>query len=292
MRFALVAHQATPTNDCLTAATVGSSSWELMSPRDALEILRPGDAALGRLDVLPTLDGVEEGLWALGALAARGIAVLNDAAALLALHDKLLTARLLRRARIRHPATAHIRPGRPFPAIRLPVVVKPRFGSGGRDVVRCDDQRALDATLAGLGDTPWYQQQGAVVQELITPVGYDLRLLIAGERVVGAVFRIAAQGEWRTNIALGGTRQSVSDPPLDACGLAIDAARAAGAALVGVDLVPDESGDWTVIELNGAVEFTHEYRTDGDVFADVAVELARYATDGLASTDSFSTYAA
>jgi glutathione synthase/RimK-type ligase-like ATP-grasp enzyme len=168
-------------------------------------------------------------------------------------------------------------------------VVKPRFGSGGRDVVRCDDQRSLDATLTRLCDSPWYQQQGALVQELIAPMGYDLRILVAGERVVGAVFRIAAQGEWRTNIALGGTRRPVSHPPPEACRLAIRAARAAGSALVGVDLVPDVHGDWTVIELNGAVEFNHEYLPDGDVFADVAVELARCATDGSESTDSFST---
>ena len=43
-----------------------------MTPKQALERLGPGDAVLGRLDVLPTLDGMDDGLWALGALAARG----------------------------------------------------------------------------------------------------------------------------------------------------------------------------------------------------------------------------
>jgi len=33
-----------------------------------------------------------------------------------------------------------------------------------------------------------------------------------------------------------------------------------------------------VLELNGAVEFTREYQPAGDVFADVAAELARQAT--------------
>ena len=50
---------------------------------------------------------------------------------------------------------------------------------------------------------------------------------------------------------------------------------------MGVDLVNDGHGGWTVIELNGAVEFTHEYQPDGDVFADVAAELARHAAAGL-----------
>ena len=46
---------------------------------------------------------------------------------------------------------------------------------------------------------------------------------------------------------------------------------------MGVDLVNDGYGGWTVIELNGTVEVTHEYQPDGDVFVDVAAELARHA---------------
>jgi hypothetical protein len=75
----------------------------------------------------------------------------------------------------------------------------------------------------------------------------------------------------------GGLRRPVSDPPRAACELALAAARAAGAALVGVDLVPDAYGSWTIIELNGAVEFTSEYKTDGDVFECAAAEFARSA---------------
>jgi RimK family alpha-L-glutamate ligase len=253
-----------------------------MSPERALEVLQPGDAALGRLDVLPTLDGVDDGLWALGALAARGVAVLNEASSLLATHDKLLTARLLRRVGVPHPLTRHVRAGRPLRVIRPPVVVKPRFGSWGQDVFRCEDASAVQATLARLAQTPWYPSQGALVQELVPPQGYDLRILVAGERVVGAVYRRAAAGEWRTNISLGGVRQTVSDPPREACTLALAAARASGASLVGVDLLPSPRGGWIVLELNGAVEFTDEYALSGDVFAEVTRELEGAAVAALA----------
>ena len=128
---------------------------------------------------------------------------------------------------------------------------------------------------------PWFEQQGALVQELVPPQGYDLRILVAGRRVAGAIFRIAAEGEWRTNISLGGTRVPVGDPPQRACEIALAAARAAGTALVGVDLVRDGLGNWVVIELNGAVEFTREYAPDDDVFTDVASELARQAVASL-----------
>ena len=277
MRFAIVAHQPTPTNLELRPA------WELMRPNQALRALRSGDVALGRLDVRPTLDGVEDGLWALGALAARGVVVLNDASALLATHDKLLTARLLERAGVTHPTTLHVRRGQGFPAVRLPVVVKPRFGSGGAGVTRCTDQRSFDETLSRLDGTPWFKRHGALLQEYLPAQGYDLRLVVVGRAIAGAVFRIAATGEWRTNIALGGIRRPVSDPPLEACKLAICAARAVGSALVGVDLMLDSRGRWTVIEVNGAVEFGREYRVNGDVFATVSTELVSIAEEIIAA---------
>ena len=288
MRFALIARGSTPTNESIAGAIADGVRWERMSPEEALHVLRPGDVALGRLDVLPTLDGIDDGMWVLGALEARRVVVLNDAAALFATHDKLLTAQLLSRVDVSHPRTAHVRPDRPFPAVRPPVVVKPRFGSGGRGVTRCDDEASLGETLALLSGSTWFEQQGVLVQELVPPRGYDLRILVAAERIVGAIFRIAAEGEWRTNIALGGVRRPVPDPPLEACEVALTAARAAGAALVGVDLVPDVDGNWTVIELNGAVEFTNEYQPTGDVFSDVAGELERHAVALLASRASAS----
>ena len=279
MRFALIACRPTPTNDALATAASADAAWESMTPQQALAALGAGDVALGRLDVLPTLDGVDDGLWALGALAARGVTVLNEPAALLAAHDKLLTARLLRRHDIPHPQTWHVRNGRAEPRSLRPVVLKPRFGSWGRDVHRCDDAAALGEALERVRDTGWYRRHGAIVQELVPPEGYDLRILVAGGSVVGAVYRVAAPGEWRTNIALGGVRRTVSEPPREAAALALEAAQAIGAVLVGVDLLPDGRGGWVVVELNGAVEFTDEYASWHDVFSATASALAREARE-------------
>jgi RimK family alpha-L-glutamate ligase len=286
MRFALIACRPTPTNDALAAVGSADERWEPMTPHDALEVLRPGDVALGRLDVLPTLDGMDDGLWALGALAAREVVVLNEPAALMTAHDKLITARLLRRHDVPHPHTWHVRNGRPAPRRPRPVVLKPRFGSWGLEVHRCDDPAALDTALAGVRGSAWYRRHGALVQELVPPQGYDLRVLVAGDRVVGAVYRVAAPGEWRTNIALGGVRRSVAEPPRDAAALALEAARVTGAALVGVDLLPDGRGGWVVAELNGAVEFTDEYAPWHDVFAETASALRRTALERCVSAAS------
>ena len=293
MRFGLIAGRSTATSRALSGAPLDGDAWEELTPQEALASLRPGDGALGRLDVLSSLDGIDDGLWALGALAARGVHVLNEPAALLATHDKLLTARILRRHELPHPRTSHLRPGRVPPPFGSPVVVKPRFGSWGRHVHRCDDAASFSETLARVRAEGWFARHGALVQELVPPQGYDLRVVVAAERVVGAVYRIAAPGEWRTNVDLGAVRRRADDPPRDAVVLALAAARAVGADLVGVDLLPARNGGWVVAELNGAVEFTSEYAAWFDVFAEVALllkgEVAERRVRGLSAGQSSST---
>jgi RimK family alpha-L-glutamate ligase len=228
--------------------------------------LRPGDIALGRLDVLPTLDGVEPGLWALERLAASGITVLNGRRTLVAAHDKLATASALYDAGIAHPRSVHVASWLPLPELEPPIVFKPRFGSWGEDVIRCDDEDAIERTLADLSGKAWFESTGAIAQKLVAPRGHDLRLIVAGGRVVGAVRRVAAPNEWRTNIALGARREPTTPPP-EACDLAIRAADAVGGALVGVDLLPADLGTWVVLEVNGAVDFNSIYSIEEDVFA-------------------------
>lgn len=276
MLLALVAQRRTATNVALAAAVPPGIDARIMPPARAATLLGAGAAALGRIDVSDGLDGPEDGLWALGTLAARGVRVLNRAGALLAAHDKLLTARVLAREAIPHPHTRVVHPGDPPGEWDGPVVVKPRFGSWGRDVELCLDEIALRRHLGALESRLWFRQHGALVQELVPPEGYDLRVIVAGGVAVGAVARVAAPGEWRTNIALGGTRAPV-DPPAAALDLAVRAAGTAGLDLVGVDLLPLPDGGYTVLELNGAVDFTREYALDRDPFVAAAAELARLA---------------
>jgi RimK family alpha-L-glutamate ligase len=268
MRFFLVARALTPTNAGLLAAfrCEGIDS-RFLQPAAALRRVRPGDVVLARLDVAPSLDRVDEGLRDLDGLASLGARVLNGSRALLAAHDKLLTATLLQQAAIAHPRTDHIADG-DMGALDPPVVVKPRFGSWGRDVARCGDASSLMRHLAAVRRRSWFRRHGALVQEVIPPSGYDLRLIVAGGEVVGAIRRVAAPGEWRTNIALGGHRQPAIPPP-EACELALAAAAAIGGDLVGVDLLPTADGGWTVLEINGAVDFTSEYSLGRDIFDEI-----------------------
>jgi RimK family alpha-L-glutamate ligase len=276
-RLAIVAHKLGPTNrGLLEAAKRLGLNALVLSPEVAGSRLRSGDIALVRLDVLPTMDGPEPGLETIRRLQEQGVLVLNRADALLGAHDKLMTALKLAASRLPHPRTAHV-DARAEATFEFPVVVKPRFGSWGRDVSICESRTELEHRLRDLGRRRWFRRHGALVQELVPPAGHDLRIVIAAGEVVGAVSRVAAAGEWRTNIALGGVRRPTAPPP-EAKELAIRAASALGTDLVGVDLVPDGKGGWVVLELNGAVDFTPEYGLGGaSVFERVLQALSRGA---------------
>lgn len=273
MKFAVVAHRRSATNEALVAA---ARAWgldsELLDPHTALTSLEPGDVALARLDVRGGLDGIERGTGELERLAAGGVDVRNPPGSLVVVHDKLLTARALRLAGLPHPHTTLLSPTLPTPVPELPVVLKPRFGSWGRDVERCTTAEELDAAFARLQRKPWFREHGALAQELVEPRGWDMRLVVAGGRVVGAACRIARSGEWRTNAALGAQVEPVEPPPL-AVALALAAARAARADLVGVDLLPTPNGGFLVLELNGAVDFRPVYAPMRDVFSETVAAL-------------------
>jgi len=268
--------RATTTNELILGALHERGvRTALVDPPLLGDVVRDSDVVLARLDVRRTLDGIEDGIWELRRLERRGVRVLNRATALIGCHDKLETALALARANVPHPPTTHVRYEATLPALTFPLVVKPRFGSWGKDVALCTSERQLRHRLRALRRHAWFRRSGTLLQALVPPVGFDLRLIVAGGRVVGAIERVAAAGEWRTNVALGGTRRPV-DPPPAARALAVAAAAAVGADLVGVDLLPLADGGYVVIELNGAADFTSGYSLDGkDVFDEVADVLAQ-----------------
>jgi RimK family alpha-L-glutamate ligase len=268
---AVIVRQAGETSGCLVEEwrLLGIDA-RLLTPEEAVVSLGAGDLAIIRLDVLPTLDGVEAGLEQAGRLEAQGVRVLNPPTALLGTHDKLETNRLLEQAGLPHPAAVHLTTTATRPPLEPPFVVKPRFGSWGRDVFRCRDWPGFERCLDTVGKRPWFRHHGALVQELVPPRLFDLRLVAAGGRIVGAAERRAAPGEWRTNISLGGSLHEV-ELTQAAIALGESAVAAVGADLVGIDLLPLPAGGYTVLELNGAADFDGRYSLPGrDVYADIA----------------------
>jgi RimK family alpha-L-glutamate ligase len=276
-RALIVATAETATNMLLADAFTGLGyRSEIVAPGPQVTA-GPGDVVLGRLDVRRSLDGVEDGLWELARLERAGALLLNRPQALFSAHDKLATALMLAKGGVAHPATAHVTEARAPLSIAPPYVVKPRFGSWGCDVFKCETDEELEERLAELAERPWFRGLGAVVQELVPADGVDMRLVVAGGSVVGAIERVAAPGEWRTNVALGAVRRRVT-PPTAARQVAVRAAAALGADLAGIDLLLDSRGEYVVLEVNGAVDFTSEYAQDGDVFAAAVSSLVPAAS--------------
>ena len=91
----------------------------------------------------------------------------------------------------------------------------------------------------------------------------DLRVYVVGGEIVASMYRYAAEGEWRTNVALGGEVQDAgAEIPEAAAEMALDAAEVIGLDYAGVDLVEDEEG-WFVLEVNPTAGFRGLFRASG-----------------------------
>ena len=236
--LAFVAQRATPTNLALAAAAPAWVDARILTPERAATVLGHSDAAVGRLDVADSLDGVEDGLWALGTLAASGVRVSQPRGSAPRRPRQAAHGTRAGAGGATASPNADVAPRRACTVLEWPRRREATFRQLGTrgDVVR--KRGRLSAPPSRARARPWFQRHGALVQELVEPAGNDLRVVVAGGVPVGAISRVAAKGEWRTNVSLGGTRVRV-DPPPGALALAVWAAAAAGTELVGVDLLPD-----------------------------------------------------
>ncbi len=92
---------------------------------------------------------------------------------------------------------------------------------------------------------------------------HDLRVYVVGGQVVGAMNRYAPEGEWRTNVALGGDVEDMTDTlPSEVAGIARDAVDAIGLDYAGVDIVQGEDG-YYVLEVNPTAGFRGLFKASG-----------------------------
>jgi ribosomal protein S6--L-glutamate ligase len=208
------------------------------------------DGILVRMMPPGSLDQVVFRMDALHRLEAMGVPVLNPPRAVETAVDKYLALARLEADGLPVPATWVGESAddalAAFERLGGDVIVKPLFGSEGRGLVRVSDielARRTFHTLARLGAVLY-------VQRFVRHPGYDLRAFVLGDHVIGAIRRDAADGDWRSNVAVGGTARKV-ELGNDIKMMAIRAAKAVGARMAGVDLLPDSAHDGlTVIEVN------------------------------------------
>lgn len=157
---------------------------------------------------------------------------------------------------------------------RGPFVDKPPIGSWGRLVTLVKDEATWRSVLEHRQLMPSQQLRVHILQEFIGAGGRDVRTIVIGGKVLGAMYRVSADNEWRTNVALGGRTQAREmDSELEE--ISLKAAEAVKGAFVSVDILEGADGALYVNEVNGVPEFRGFIEATG---IDVAGELARYVS--------------
>jgi [lysine-biosynthesis-protein LysW]--L-2-aminoadipate ligase len=153
----------------------------------------------------------------------------------------------------------------------FPVVLKPLHGSWARLCVRLRDRESATAILEHREALPNPQQHVYYLQEYVDNIERDIRVIVVGNFVVGAMYRCSS--DWRHNAALGA--KGVAFEPADGLrSLALAAAEAVGGDVVGVDIVEDRDGAYHVLEVNHSVEFQEFEAATG---IDVAAAIVDHA---------------
>jgi glutathione synthase/RimK-type ligase-like ATP-grasp enzyme len=180
-----------------------------------------------------------------------GIPCINSSDAIELVKDKLRTSQILSKEKIAIPNTMMVR----FPIddglvekhIGFPCVVKVVTGSYGEGVYLCEkkrDYRKLMEFIDSLGN-----KKTMIVQEYLGDhPGEDLRVLVVGGEVIGAMKRTAPEGDFRANITNGGTgsKYELTDEIRD---IARKTALTLGLNIAGIDLLFDKRG-FRVCEAN------------------------------------------
>lgn len=135
----------------------------------------------------------------------------------------------------------------------FPLVIKPFTGSWGRMVSVVRDMNTLESIVELREELPNPLEHMYYLQEYVKRPPRDIRVIVAGEEIVAAVYRNAPVNDWRTNVARGGTTDSFA-PDKELSEIVLKAAEAVGGGILGVDAM--ESGDGYLIhEVNNTVEF-------------------------------------
>ena len=158
--------------------------------------------------------------------------------------DKIKQSALFQLAGLPHPRTRVFYGSRQKSSISkhftFPCIAKePRGSAMGRGVFLIRNDTDLEAYT--------HDRHVAYIQQYL-PIDRDIRVVVVGGRVIHAYWRIAGDGEFRTNVALGG-RISLDSVPEAALSLALRAAGVCGWDDVGLDICCHE-GRYILLEAN------------------------------------------
>lgn len=193
-----------------------------------------------------------------------GVFSTNRSQAIARARDKLRSLQLLAAKGIGLPVTGFARSTSDIAGLiqmvgGAPLVVKLLEGTQGVGVVLAETYKAAESVIAA------FQQLEAniLVQEYIAEAGgADIRAVVVDGKVVAAMKRQGAEGEFRSNLHRGGTASKIKLTPEERS-TALRSAKILGLGVAGVDMLRSNHGP-LVMEVNaspglrGIEEATHK----------------------------------
>jgi [lysine-biosynthesis-protein LysW]--L-2-aminoadipate ligase len=153
-----------------------------------------------------------------------------------------------------------------------PAVIKPTIGSWGRLIALLKDKEAARAVIEDREHMfPMYHVY--YFEQFVERPPRDIRAIVVGGDVIAAIYRYSGEGEWKTNMALGGHAEAcpITKELEDIC---LKAKEALGGQIVGVDLMESKSEGLIVHEVNNTTEFKNTVRVTGVDIPSLMVDYA------------------
>jgi ribosomal protein S6--L-glutamate ligase len=186
--------------------------------------------------------------------------------------DKLQSMQLLSRAGVGLPTTSFAHSTQDIDGLLEvvggpPVVVKLLEGTQGLGVVLAETRKAAESVIGA------FRQMDAniLVQQFVKEAaGTDIRAFVIGGKVVAAMRRTGAPGDFRSNLHRGGTAEPVKLSAKERA-TAVRAAKTMGLGVAGVDMLPSAEGPM-VLEVNSSPGLEGIEAASGVDVADLIVE--------------------
>lgn len=142
-----------------------------------------------------------------------------------------------------------------FKAKHGDVILKPLYGNGGAGVFRLDQN---DRNLASLHEVfTGFSREPLIVQKFLPDVSNgDKRVILVDGEPIGAINRVPAKGETRSNMHVGGRPEKVglTERDLEICAAIGPLLREKGQIFVGIDVIGDYLTEINVTSPTGIQE--------------------------------------